>query len=285
MKPSTVEERAHAKINLWLEVLGRRDDGYHELETIMHEVDLADRLVVAKRSEGVTLSVDDPTLPTGGENLVVKAVRALEEAVGRSLPCHVTLEKRIPAGGGLGGGSSDGAAVLRALRRLYDLAVEDRELERIAAEFGSDTSFFVRGGTAFCRGRGERIEHHGGPPVPLNWVLLFPGFPIATASVFGALALTESPREGYDVLSVLERSDVASLRRCLFNRLEEAVRRLHPRIAEWLDAMADRGLRVSGSGSTLFLLANDAAEAEGLVKEIEERWGLKALATRSAPTR
>ncbi len=285
MIPSTVEERAHAKINLWLEVLRRRDDGFHEIETIMHEVDLADRVIVERKTAGLSLAVDDPRLPTGEENLVMRAVRALEKAVDRPLPCHVTLEKRIPAGGGLGGGSSDGAAVLRALRRLFDLALDDSELERVAAEFGSDTSFFIRGGTAFCRGRGERIEHHAGPPAPLDWVLILPDFPIATASVFDALTLTESPREGYDILSVLERSDVGSLRRRLFNRLEEPVRRLHPRIARWLDAMAERGLRVSGSGSTLFMLADDAAEAESLVKEIEERWGLTALATRSAPTR
>lgn len=285
MTVSRVEERAHAKINLWLEVLGRRDDGFHELETIMHEVDLADRVTVERMSEGVSLAVDDPTLPIGEENLVLRAVRALEKEVGRPLPCHVTLEKHIPAGGGLGGGSSDGAAVLRALRRLYDLPLEDSDLERVAAEFGSDTSFFIQGGTAYCRGRGERIEHHAGPRAALDWVLIFPGFPIATASVFGALSLTESPREGYDILSILERRDVDSLRHRLFNRLEEPVRRLHPRIAQWLDAMAGRGLRVSGSGSTLFMLADDAAEAESLVKEIEERWGLTALATRSAPTR
>ncbi|MBV8077309.1 MAG: 4-(cytidine 5'-diphospho)-2-C-methyl-D-erythritol kinase, partial [Planctomycetaceae bacterium] len=154
-----VEVLAPAKLNLFLEILGRRDDSYHEVESLMVAVDLYDTLTFVEDPSGaITLRCDDPTLPTGRDNLVVRAAERLREASGCPRGAAIALRKAIPAQAGLAGGSSDAAATLQALDRLWDLRTPPGRMDALAGALGSDVAFFRRGPAAVCRGRGERVE-------------------------------------------------------------------------------------------------------------------------------
>ena len=159
-----IEISAPAKINLNLRILRKREDGFHDLETLMTCVDLADTLTVSK-STALRFTCSRLDLETE-DNLVIRSVRLLEKEVGRPLPLNLHLEKRTPSGAGLGGGSSDAAATFKAVRELYQLDVPDHRLKTLAAELGSDIPFFISGGTAWCRGRGEILD-----PIDFPWKL------------------------------------------------------------------------------------------------------------------
>jgi 4-diphosphocytidyl-2-C-methyl-D-erythritol kinase len=271
---------APAKVNLFLEVPRKRPDGFHELDTVFAALELADEVEVEERPGGaVELEVRGADLPTGPENLAWRAARAvLPEGAG----ARIRLTKRIPAGGGLGGGSSDAAAVLRALGRDLD------DLPARAAELGSDVAFFLRGGTQRGQGRGEVLT-----PVAcglrLDLVLVFPEFGCPTPAVYRALAphLPAAPRTADEMLSALQRGDSAAVAAALFNRLEAPAFELYPSLRalkERLTARPDvRGALLSGSGSTLLALLDDARAARGLVDQLAAE-GLRAVATRTNPT-
>ncbi|MFT7619144.1 MAG: 4-diphosphocytidyl-2-C-methyl-D-erythritol kinase [Planctomycetota bacterium] len=275
-----VREIAFAKVNLWLEILGKREDGFHELETVMHEIGFFDEIFI-EESESFSFTVDDPSVGIGEDNLAIKALRAVEGAVGRSLPCRIRLQKNIPAGGGLGGGSSDAAAVIRGLNRLFHLGFSIARMEEIAALFGSDTAFFVRGATSMCRGRGEIIE-----PIKTSaqfaFVMVFPGIHVPTGPIFQALQLTGPPVEPYDFLKELSLENGDSIRPMLFNRMEDAAMRVHPDLAVLLSLLKPKGFMMSGSGSTLFLLATSRDRAESVASDLERKHGLKTLVVTSA---
>ncbi|MCA9320270.1 MAG: 4-(cytidine 5'-diphospho)-2-C-methyl-D-erythritol kinase [Planctomycetes bacterium] len=277
----TVEEKAHAKINLWLEVLGRRPDGFHAIETAMVALELHDRVELERVQGASTLTIDDPALPTGEDNLALRALRALETECARSLPARITIQKAIPAGGGLGGGSSDAGAVLRGLNRLYDLDLSAERLEAVAARFGSDTAFFVRQGAAWCTGRGELVEPWAMPRRALPLVLILPDLSVPTPAVFKALRLTESPKAGYAIRRPLENGDVSQLRDRQFNRLESPACALYPEIDRLLTELGRERARLSGSGSTIFVLCDDEEDARRRALTLAAKTGARTLATRT----
>lgn len=279
--PDVIEERAPAKVNLHLEVTARRPDGFHELETVMAEVDLADRLTFAPGGDALVFEVSDPSVGLGEDNLAVRAVRAVEKAVGRSLPGRLTLEKRIPAGGGLGGGSSDAAAAIRAVVRAYGLEVDVSEQERLCAEVGSDVAFFIRGGVSLCTGRGEKIEPLDCPE-GFHLLLLLPGLHVPTADVYRSLTLTGTSVPFYDCVRSVASGDVAGLRRALFNRLEAPAFAVFPGLTALSEALALHRPLLSGSGSTFFVLCDDEDDARRRKTAIEEMTGLSVLLARTA---
>lgn len=266
---------AFAKVNRSLVVLGKRTDGYHELDTVFQAVGLTDRLTF-ERSDLLTLHVDDPSIPSGAENLVLRAARALAEAVGCRPRAAITLEKRIPSGGGLGGGSSDAAVTLLGLSALWELDLPLDLLSEVGAQLGSDVPFFLHGGTARGLGRGERIEPLADFP-PQAVVLVMPPFPVSTPAVFGRLEA-----RAWDGLrgGSFEAGDDPDR-----NDLEPAAEALFPTLRDVRDALgragADRA-RLSGSGSTVFGLFPDVATAAEAARGLE---GLPAgSAIRVVPT-
>ncbi|PAZ01502.1 MAG: 4-(cytidine 5'-diphospho)-2-C-methyl-D-erythritol kinase [Spartobacteria bacterium AMD-G5] len=251
---------APAKVNLTLRVLGRRPDGFHDIETLMAPLDLADRLEVElKDSLGNEFSCSDPSLPTDGSNLVCKAVAAFAAAIGREFGVRIHLEKRIPHGAGLGGGSSDAAAVLKALNELLGAGLAVEELEKIAASIGSDVPFFIRCVPAICRGRGERVKPVEGVP-DAELILVKPPFPVSTAWAYGAWAAAEKSLETFPVM-------LGSI--AMVNDLEPPVFSKHlqlPVLKRWLTAQPGvREVMMSGSGSTVF------AVLEGVTEDLPER--------------
>ena len=260
--PPELSLLAPAKVNLFLEVLARRADGYHEIETVMQTVDLCDRLDFWEAPPGVfTVSVSGrPGAPADETNLALRAARMLAAEAGAARGAHLHIDKRIPTGGGLGGGSSDAAAALRGLSRLWGLAAAARDLEPLGARLGSDVNFFLTGGLALCRGRGELVE-----PVPAAtpfWYLMFvPQLQVLTRDIYSALImpLTATRRRASSVLEAISRADWPRVGPELFNRLEEAAFRLHPQLAEAKELMrggGSAGALLSGSGATVYALAD-----------------------------
>lgn len=265
-------------MNLSLDVLGARGDGFHEIRTVFQAVDLFDtvtflpddltapRLTVTVRPGAVS----GLPVPTGSDNLALHALCLIEEEVGCRLPLRLHLCKRIPVGGGLGGGSSDAAAVLWGASRLAGLTWDWRRLTALAARLGSDVPFFVRGGTALGEGRGEQITRL---PFPGRWpvVLVRPPLALSTAAVYAAFDALSSP-DHPDVeatVAALHRRSRLGVAAAAGNALEEAAFAVSPELRqvrarlESLEAMA---VVLSGSGPTFFLLARTLAEARRLAR-------------------
>ncbi|HVE42105.1 MAG TPA: 4-(cytidine 5'-diphospho)-2-C-methyl-D-erythritol kinase [Planctomycetota bacterium] len=264
MPPRSVQLRCPAKLNLFLEVLGRRPDGYHELSTVMVPVALYDTLTV-REAKGFRLDVDGPPLP--GTNTVEKAYRAVAKR--RKIPgVRASLVKGIPAGSGMGGGSSDAAAMIEALDTLFDLGLDRHE---VAAEIGSDVNFFLERGPALCSGRGEKVAPIASGP-DLHAVIFWPGFSLSTAAVYARVRefLTPRPRVVIDFLNSFGREGPEELGRVLFNRLELAAFALHPELSALRGRLAEMagGARMTGSGSALYGLCASGAEASRLARRV-----------------
>ncbi len=269
-----IEVLAPAKLNLFLEVLGRRADGYHEIESLMVAVDLHDVLrFTVDESGSIELSCSDPSLPTGSANLVVKAAHRLQAATGCRLGARVVLEKAIPAQAGLAGGSSDAAATLLALDRLWNLNLPPDRLDALAGEVGSDVAFFRQAPAAIARGRGERVERLSLSRA-LHFVLVCPPVGLSTADVYQNLRPSQRPRPLGPVVEALVGGRPDALGRSLFNRLQEVAERLRPELVRVRDALASLGPSLdgslmSGSGSAYFGLCRDRDAAEAAARRLE----------------
>ena len=256
MPPRSVFVSAYAKINWTLDVLDRRDDGYHELKSVMQTIALADTLRLTPEAPGrLTFACNVPELNTQ-DNLAVRAARAMQRVAGTAAPgIRVELSKCIPTQAGLGGGSSDAAAMLVALNALWRLGLDDPALERIGADLGSDVPFFIRGGTAVIAGRGERVS-----PLPdaeqLWLVVAKPAVSVPTPAVFRALTPEDFGHGAWTdavTTAVLAGSEMPF--GLLHNDLEPGVLRSFPEVAEARNTLAHAGapvVRMSGSGSALF---------------------------------
>ncbi len=280
-----MKARAYAKVNLGLEVLFRREDGYHELRTILQTVDLYDRLSFESRSSGIELDLPDldyPNLPTGSDNLVVRAAELLAERVDRPVGVRVELEKRIPAGRGLGGGSSDAAVTLLALNELWQVGLSYRDLSSLGAELGMDVPFFLFGGTALGVGRGDEIfplAHQVVVPI----VLILPDFAISTAAAYRNLILTK--RESSLKLHSFASASLGGGNGLpdLMNDLEAAAREHLSSINGYKQILLELGAvasLMSGSGSAVFGIFDDAAVTRSVVQSLKGR-GIRAIATRT----
>ena len=256
---------APAKVNLYLEVLGRRPDGYHAIETLMITVGLYDTLVLGDDPSGqVALTCSEPTLSTGAENLVVRAALLLKERTGCTRGCRIRLIKRIPMQAGLAGGSTDAAATLLGLNKLWNLGLEPDALARLGGELGSDVPFFFHAPAAWCTGRGEIVS---AVPVGgrLDLVVLCPSFGMPTANVYRGVTVPGDAASGEDIKAALAKGDIDQIGRHLFNRLFEPAVRLDSRIGEYykrLATLAPQGQLMSGSGSSLFALARSQDDAQ-----------------------
>ncbi len=271
-----------AKINLYLRILGKRPDGYHEIETLMLPLGFGDEITLQPRKDGLMLECDNPSLPTDDSNLALRAARRLAERCGVKQGAKIALTKRTPLAAGLGGGSSNAAAVLLGLKQLWGLPADDSILHELAADMGSDINFFLAGEAGLCRGRGERIE---AIPCKLSASVLLvnPGFGISTKWAYETWAkavaesrLTVSPSQVSLLLRALAEDDLAGVSRCLFNSLEAPSIRKFPVLELIKNAMRDNGASgalMSGSGATVFGLFADPKAAEKSALRVREQFG------------
>jgi 4-diphosphocytidyl-2-C-methyl-D-erythritol kinase len=277
--------RTSAKVNLALEGLGRRSDGYHELSTVMQAVDLFDRLTV-ERAETITLETSDAALPTDDRNLVVRAARLLREASGVQAGARIVLDKRIPVAAGLGGGSSDAAATLWALNRLWGLRWRQERLMTLAVGLGMDVPFFLGPGRAVGTGRGEVLKAL--PTVGgYAMVLVNPGVPLSTQEVYGRVpeGWHAKPEGTKRMLEALRTRNAAKVAAALTNHLERWVEPAMPvigRMKAALLAAGALGAVMSGSGPTVFGVARSLDQARQIQRRVNRAgWSAWAVRTNS----
>lgn len=278
---------ASAKVNLTLEVLGKRADGYHEIATVLQTVDLSDRLVLEDASS-LVFTTAAPGVPAGDDNLVVRAATLLRDAAGVEAGARIRLDKRIPVAAGLGGGSADAAAALWGLNRLWRLRWPAPRLAELAVLLGMDVPFFLTGGRALGTGRGERLRR-----VPAAGayalVLVNPNRPLGTREVYErvtAAAYSDGGRADR-MLEALRRRNAALVAASLYNGLEAVAESMGPAVGQAkaaLLAAGALGVAMSGSGPTVFGVARSADHARQLRARVARAsWSCWAVRTVAGP--
>ncbi len=275
--------RSGCKINLLLNVLGRREDGFHELETLMQPVPLFDELNFEQAGKGFHFTCSDASLPTDGGNLVVRAAELFFAAAGITEGASVHLEKRIPAEAGLGGGSGNAATTLLGLNKMFEEPLPLERLHELAGELGSDVPFFLDGRPALALGRGEQVEHRDPfPALDGAWLFLArPGFGISTPWAYRSLAdhpeaLNGRPGRAKALADTLTLGGLSDAADGFYNSLEAPALRKFPILAIYQEFLTDNGAQValmSGSGSTTFAITSSKSAAETLGERFRSRFG------------
>ena len=262
-----------AKINLTLDILGLRDDGYHEIATVMQSLALADTLTLTRKEKGITLTLDVPGLETDARNLAYRAAALIMERYDIRGGVHIDIVKRIPVAAGLAGGSADAAAVLRGMNELYELGLSDAELCVLGAQIGSDIPFSLVGGTVFATGRGEIMERLADFP-EVHVVLAKP--PVAVSTPWAYRAYDARPPaqrpDNAAFLEALAAGDMDACIRLAGNVLEPVTEREHPIACAMM----------SGSGPTVFGLFREEAAAAHTAEELRREAGAAVYLTRTA---
>lgn len=272
-----MEVKANAKLNLTLDVLGKRADGYHDLKMIMQSIDLCDTLYLEKNDSGaLSVSTDLSFLPNGDKNLAAIAARIFWESMGQAGDgLHIEITKRIPVCAGLAGGSADAAAVLRALNDMNGKPFTQSELTKIGEKVGSDVPYCVLGGTALAEGRGEVLTRL--PALPKCWVVVGkPDFPVSTPELFNRIDSVKlrcrPDTEG--AIEALKAGDLAGVARRMYNVFENALpERQYARVAEIKNTLIQcgaLGANMSGSGPTAFGIFDDKDKAETAYMRLRE---------------
>lgn len=279
----TIEKNSPCKVNLLLNILGRRPDGFHEVETVMHPIRVFDRLSLSRGGQGIQLTCSDSRLPTDSRNLVYRAAaRFLDEAkINEGVRLH--LEKNIPLAAGLGGGSGNAATTLLGLNEVMGEPLTTAQLEALAASLGSDIPFFLQDKPALATGRGERIEPL--EPFPAlrgaAFLLMHPGFGVATAWAYHRLAhfpeaLNGRAGRARELIALLRTGNLKAAGAKFYNSLEAPALEKYPLLAlfqEFLRANGAVATLMSGSGSTTFAITESLAAAERLAERFKARFG------------
>ncbi|MFM8470857.1 MAG: 4-(cytidine 5'-diphospho)-2-C-methyl-D-erythritol kinase [Limisphaerales bacterium] len=283
---STVVRQSPCKVNLLLNILRKRDDGFHELETVMQPVQLCDRLEVSPAASGINLACNQPALPVDGTNLVHKAATAFLSAAAITDGVNIQLDKHIPLAAGLGGGSGNAAHTLCALNELFGLPLSSAKLNELAATLGSDVPFFLQSQPALAYGRGELVQPLA--PFPAlrgaHVLLIHPGFGVSTAWAYQSLAKFPDALHGkvgraQQLIGLLQGTDLAAVGRACYNSLEAPVLPKHPLLAFYQDFLRACGAPIvlmSGSGSTTFAITANRESAERLRERFQSKFGPSA---------
>jgi 4-diphosphocytidyl-2-C-methyl-D-erythritol kinase len=275
--------KSPCKVNLLLNILGKREDGFHELETVMHPVQLFDELDFERVTRGFHLTCSDPTLPTDAGNLVHRAAMLFFQKTEIRDGVRIHLEKKIPMAAGLGGGSGNAATTLLGLNEIFGKPLSTKALYDIAATLGSDIPFFLQTKPGLGTGRGEKIESLDFFPAMAGaaFVLVHPGFGISTPWAYQNLArfpkaLNGTPGRAKKLISLLETADLRTVGAELYNSLEAPALEKYPLLALFQRFFRDNGAAatlMSGSGSTTFALAQNLSAAEQLAERFKAKFG------------
>ena len=266
---------AHAKINLYLDVIGKRPDGYHAIETIFHSIGLHDDIYLRKRTDRqITVHCEHPHVPCDPRNLAYRAAQLLLDDMPDLSGVDIAILKRIPVAAGLGGGSADAAAVLCGMNTLFDLGLTQSDLMQLGVQLGADVPFCILGGAAFGRGIGEILTPL--PPMAEPWLLLAnPGFEISTAWVYQQINLSlTAPKKNVTILThCLQNGEFSNIVRHLYNGLEVPVLSKYPAVAEIKTKLnrypSSRGVLMSGSGATVFAFMQNQVQANRAAANFE----------------
>jgi len=279
----SLEKESPCKVNLLLNILGKRSDGFHELETVMHPVQVCDRLSFAHQPQGIQLTCTDPALPTDSRNLVYRAAVQFLETAGIREGVRLHLEKRLPLAAGLGGGSGNAASTLLGLNELFGLPLPNEMVQTLAASLGSDVPFFLQREPALATGRGEKIQPLGALRAleRAAFLLIHPGFGISTAWAYQQLArfpqaLHGRPGRAEKLISLLRENNLDNAASEFYNALEIPAFKKFPLLGLFRDFLCENGAAaalMSGSGSTTFALVRDRQTAETLAEKFQVKFG------------
>ncbi len=278
-----LDKHSSCKVNLLLNILGKRPDGFHELETVLHPLNLHDRLAFERHGSSLRLTCSDPLLPTDGRNLVLAAAGRFLKTAGIHEGVRIHLEKKIPLAAGLGGGSGNAAATLLALNELFGRPLAPKQLLQLAASLGSDVPFFLQDRPALATGRGEVITPLDFfPALAGAWLLLVhPGFGISTPWAYEQLArfpqvLQGRPGRAQRLISLLQNATLAGAGKEFYNALEAPALLKYPLLQLFQEFFREHGAAatlMSGSGSSTFALADSQTAAETLLEKLQLKFG------------
>lgn len=265
-----IKVRAHAKINLFLEILRKRSDGYHEVETILQSIALFDELVFSSSSKLEVVSTPETLIPPES-NLALKAAQLLRKETGTEEGAQISITKNIPIGAGLGGASADAAASLVALNALWQLDLPFSFLHSLAAQLGTDVPFCLRGGTALGRGRGEKLEAL--PAFPFSYLVVAkPPFEVLTSEAYRRIdSFRHNLRPPSSLISALHKGDLRNIGKNLYDAFETLMAEWHPEILESKRKALEEGALgalMTGSGSAVFAIAEDKESAQKIANEL-----------------
>ncbi|MEQ8169255.1 MAG: 4-(cytidine 5'-diphospho)-2-C-methyl-D-erythritol kinase [Candidatus Eremiobacterota bacterium] len=266
----SLSEKAFAKINLYLEIIKKRSDGYHEIRTIFQTISLADELILEKTDEGIIINCSDSTVPCNENNLIYKAAKLIKEISGYNKGINIILKKNIPVAAGLGGGSSDGAATIRGLNKLLGLNLTYSEMLQVAAAIGSDVPFLVEGGTVLAEGRGEKLIKS--LRTPDLWVIVIkPDISVSTGWAYKQW--NPGMKKCINLEDFISNIDSLTDKNLLFNSFEDIIEKHYPvikTIKEKLDIIGATEHLLSGSGSSVFALTKKFEIAKKIKEEFKE---------------
>lgn len=266
---------SYAKINLALDILYKRDDGYHEINTIMQQIDLKDRVVIRNKDSGIDIQCNNKDVPIDRNNLVYKAWEKIREKTGINRGVGIIIDKKIPIAAGLAGGSSNGGAVLKGLNLLWDLNLSDEELMEIGKKIGADVPFCIMGGTAWARGIGEKLTKLKGFS-GYNILLANVGIPVSTEWVYKNMDL-KSIHKRIDIekiIKYMEEGNLLKLGQSIENVMEPVVMTKYPQVKmvkEDMIKFGALGSLMSGSGPTVFGLFDDEEKLYRCKRELEKK--------------
>ncbi len=259
---------APAKINLALDIKGLRDDGYHEVEMIMQSISLHDSVIIGKNDGEIKLTISDPSLPEDENNIAYRAAKMIIEKADLTAGVDIHIKKNIPVAGGLAGGSTDAAAVLTGINRLFNLNISELNLSKMASELGSDVPFCLHGGTTLAYGRGEKIKQL--PDIKrYNLVIINPGIPISTAWAYQEFDKLRVNRKVpiKELVNKLNKREYISWSDGWINVLEEVATSFYPEIKDIKSILKEMGalfVLMSGSGSTVFAIVKDQEKGQNI---------------------
>lgn len=267
--------KAYAKINISLDVTGKREDGYHLLRMIMQTIDLYDLITIEESMSGINITCNRPYVPTDNRNLAYKAAKLFMENYDIRSGVNINIRKNIPVAAGLAGGSTDAAAVLKSMRDIFKPSVEDKELMELGVKIGADVPYCIVGGTALCEGIGEIVS----PLKPFKdyiLVLVKPNFGVSTKEVYSALDVSKIFKhpETDELMRAMEQGDIGFVSKNMKNLLENVTLKKHQSLREIKKdfiKMEALGTLMSGSGPTIFAFFEDMLKAKSCYDKMKEK--------------
>jgi len=275
-----IKINSYSKINLTLNILSRREDGYHEIETIMQSINLADQVIITKEKEGIKIKCNHPEVPVNANSLAYRSAEKIINRYGIKKGVKIEIEKKIPLASGLAGGSANSATILIGINKLFSLNLSNEDLRGIGEELGMDVPFFIQNGTALAYQRGEKLIPLSSINPPLWMIILNPGFNISTNWAYNNLDLDSIKREKNNtkaMLKALKEGKSQEIAKNLFNSFESLIIKKYPEVGRIKNRLIEEGVLsalMSGSGPTVFGITQNKEEALKIYEKLKPEYKL-----------
>ena len=275
-----IEIDSYSKINLTLHILGKRQDGYHDLETIMQSINLADRIFIKEEKEGIKIKCSHPLVPVDSQSLTYRTAEKILNRYKITKGVKIEIDKKIPLASGMAGGSANSASILVGINKLFALNLNNKDLKRIGEELGMDVPFCIQNGTALAYHKGEKVTPLPLVDPPLWLIIINPGFEIPTRWAYNNLVLDQIKKEKNNtkaMLKALKKRELQGIAKNLFNSFEGLIIKKYPEIGKIKDRLIEEGILgalMSGSGPTVFGIAQNEEQAFKIYEKLKSEYKL-----------